>query len=211
MSNYEKPRAGPSPPKAWDRTPWRAPPCAAALPREYELDRTFKPPTEECSASWCGMHNSLVVLWKTACLLPFPGLHDIAGRLARRFLEYLGEELARSRRAADVQAVHAVFHKAEIALPTEIAEHEAQAFELRRGQRGVIDIEHMPGAVSQRFRLALLVGVLLRLHQRGHHQRPEGLLRPGLLIQAPRLEGDVGQRADGRRRRFGEIVRIGGQ
>src|ERR1035437_4779902 len=57
--------------------------------------------------------------------------HDIAGRLARRFLKHFREELARSRRAADVQAVHAVLDAAEIAFPTEIAQHEPKALEFR--------------------------------------------------------------------------------
>src|SRR6185369_9613216 len=123
-----------------------------------------------------------------AALLPFAAFHHIARRFARCFLEYFREEVTRSRRAADVQAVHAVLHETQITLPAEIAEHKAQAFEFRRWQSGVVDIEYVTGTVRQGFRPAAPARVVFRFHERSDHQRPERSLRPHLFIQAPRLE-----------------------
>src|SRR5260370_13699328 len=111
-------------------------------------------------------------------LLAFPTYHDFSGRLARRFLEHFREEFARAWRAADVHAVHAVLYEAQIAFPTKVAEHEAQALEFRRGQRGIIEIEDVSGGVRQRLRPALVKRVVFRFDQRGHHQGLERSLRP---------------------------------
>ena len=65
-------------------------------------------------------------------------------RRACGFLEDRREELARAGRTADMQAAAAFIHEAQVAVPSEIVEHEAQALHLARRQVGVVDVEHLP-------------------------------------------------------------------